>query len=73
MFSLSLELHQVFKQHADMALSIRKAAVLGAGIIGGGITFTIAQAQLDLTEAKRQLARQLKKEKITKALDLTAA
>jgi 3-hydroxyacyl-CoA dehydrogenase len=56
-----------------MALSIRKAAVLGAGIIGGGITFTIAQAQLDLTEAKRQLARQLKKEKITKALDLTAA
>lgn len=32
MSSLSPELHQVFKQHADKALSIHKAAVLGAGI-----------------------------------------
>lgn len=79
MSSLSPELQQVFRQHADKALPVRKAAVLGAGIMGGGITITsaahgvpvvmkdIAQAQLDLglAEAKRQLSRQLKKEKIT--------
>lgn len=58
--SLSPELQQVFRQHADKALPVRKAAVLGAGIMGGGITITsaahgvpvvmkdIAQAQLDL-------------------------
>jgi 3-hydroxyacyl-CoA dehydrogenase/enoyl-CoA hydratase/3-hydroxybutyryl-CoA epimerase/enoyl-CoA isomerase len=75
--SLSPELQQVFRQHADKALPVRKAAVLGAGIMGGGITSAahgvpvvmkdIAQAQLDLglTEAKRQLSRQLKKETIT--------
>lgn len=79
MSSLSSKLQQVFKEHADRALPIRQAAVLGAGIMGGGITITsaahgvpvimkdIAQAQLDLgsREARRQVDRLVQKEKLT--------
>ncbi|SFR68327.1 3-hydroxyacyl-CoA dehydrogenase / enoyl-CoA hydratase / 3-hydroxybutyryl-CoA epimerase / enoyl-CoA isomerase [Marinobacter daqiaonensis] len=79
MSSLSSELQQVFKEHADKARPVRKAAVLGAGIMGGGITITsaahgvpvlmkdIAEAQLELgmNEARRQVGRLVQKEKIT--------
>lgn len=81
MSSLSKELQQVFKDHGDKARPISKGAVLGAGIMGGGITITsathgipmimkdIADAQLELglKEARRQVARLVKKEKITDA------
>ncbi len=80
MSSLSPELQQVFKEHADKARPVNKAAVLGAGIMGGGITITsaahgvpvvmkdIAEAQLELgmNEARRQVDRLVKKEKMTR-------
>lgn len=80
MSSLSSELQQVFKEHADQARPVHMAAVLGAGIMGGGITITsaahgvpvlmkdIAEAQLELgmNEARRQVDRLVKKEKLTR-------
>ena len=67
-------LKRLFKQHAKQARPVRQAAVLGAGIMGGGIAYTsalrgtpvlmkdIAQAPLDvgMGEAKKQLARLVK-------------
>ncbi|RQH05054.1 fatty acid oxidation complex subunit alpha FadB [Paraburkholderia dinghuensis] len=67
-------LKKLFKQHAKQARAVGQGAVLGAGIMGGGIAYTsalrgvpvrlkdIAQAQLDLgiSEAEKQLAKQIK-------------
>lgn len=63
-----------YKAHAREGRKVAQAAVLGAGIMGGGIAYTsalrgtpvrmkdIAQPQLDLgiAEASKQLARQVK-------------
>ncbi|HEX7651024.1 MAG TPA: fatty acid oxidation complex subunit alpha FadB [Noviherbaspirillum sp.] len=71
-------LKKLFKAHAKAARPVRSAAVLGAGIMGGGISFVsaqkgtpvrmkdIAQAQLDLgmNEAVKLLARQVKTGKL---------
>ncbi|WP_328189218.1 3-hydroxyacyl-CoA dehydrogenase NAD-binding domain-containing protein [Marinobacter sp. OP 3.4] len=81
MSGLSAELKQVFKEHGDKARPVNQAAVLGAGIMGGGITITsaahgvpvimkdIAQEQLDLgmKTATSQVNRLVKKEKLTQA------
>jgi len=67
-------LKKLYKRHARESRPVKQAAVLGAGIMGGGIAYTsalrgtpvrmkdIAQAQLDLgmAEAGKQLARQVK-------------
>lgn len=67
-------LKKKFKAHAKNARPLKQAAVLGAGIMGGGIAYTsalrgtpvimkdIAQKQLDLGvgEAQKLLARQIK-------------
>lgn len=80
MSGLSDELKQVFKEHGDKARPVRQAAVLGAGIMGGGITVTsavhgvpvimkdIAQEQLDLgmKTASNQLNRLVSKEQMTR-------
>ena len=79
MSGLSAELKQVFKEHGDKARPVKQAAVLGAGIMGGGITITsaahgipvimkdIAQEQLDLgmKTATSQGNRLVKKEQMT--------
>ncbi|RJG18831.1 fatty acid oxidation complex subunit alpha FadB [Massilia cavernae] len=63
-----------YKDHARQATPVVQAAVLGAGIMGGGIAFTsarrgtpvrmkdisVAQLELGMTEAAKQLARQVK-------------
>jgi 3-hydroxyacyl-CoA dehydrogenase/enoyl-CoA hydratase/3-hydroxybutyryl-CoA epimerase/enoyl-CoA isomerase len=80
MSGLSAELKQVFKEHGDKARPVNQAAVLGAGIMGGGITITsaahgvpvimkdIAQEQLDLgmKTATSQANRLVKKELLTR-------
>ena len=67
-------LKKLFKQHAQNARPVKQGAVLGAGIMGGGIAYTsalrgtpvrlkdVAQAQLDLGtgEAKKQLSKSVK-------------
>jgi len=67
-------LKKLFKQHAKNARPLKQGAVLGAGIMGGGIAYTsalrgtpvllkdIAQAQLDLGtgEARKLLSKQVK-------------
>ncbi|SUA52570.1 Fatty acid oxidation complex subunit alpha [Oligella urethralis] len=67
------------KKNAAAAREVKKAAVLGAGIMGGGIAYQaatkgtavimkdIGQAQLDLgmNEAEKQLARQLQRGRIS--------
>ena len=67
------------KKNAAAAREVKKAAVLGAGIMGGGIAYQaatkgtavimkdISQAQLDLgmNEAEKQLARQLQRGRIS--------
>lgn len=67
-------LKKLFKQHAKNARPLKLGAVLGAGIMGGGIAYTsaqrgtpvllkdISQSQLDLgvSEAKKQLAKLVK-------------
>lgn len=67
-------LKKLFKQHARNARPVKQGAVLGAGIMGGGIAYTsalrgtpvrlkdIAQAQLDLGtgEARKQLSKLVK-------------
>ncbi len=72
-------LKKLFKQHAKNARPIKQAAVLGAGIMGGGIAYTsalrgtpvrlkdIAPAQLDLgvSEAAKQLAKQVGSGRLT--------
>lgn len=69
---------KVFKRHGKTGAAVRHAAVLGAGIMGGGIAYTsalrgvpvrmkdIAQPALDLGmgEAAKQLARQVKNGKL---------
>ncbi|MDP3168014.1 MAG: fatty acid oxidation complex subunit alpha FadB [Hydrogenophaga sp.] len=69
---------KVFKRHAKTGTPVRSAAVLGAGIMGGGIAYTsalrgvpvrmkdIAQPALELGmgEAAKQLARQVKNGKL---------
>jgi 3-hydroxyacyl-CoA dehydrogenase/enoyl-CoA hydratase/3-hydroxybutyryl-CoA epimerase/enoyl-CoA isomerase len=72
-------LKKLFRAHAKDARPVKSAAVLGAGIMGGGISYTsalkgvpvrmkdIAQAQLDLGmgEAEKLLARQVKSGRLT--------
>ncbi|MGH8856810.1 MAG: 3-hydroxyacyl-CoA dehydrogenase NAD-binding domain-containing protein, partial [Polaromonas sp.] len=67
-------LKKLFHRHAQSARPLKQGAVLGAGIMGGGIAYTsalrgtpvlmkdIAEKQLELgtSEAARQLARQVK-------------
>ena len=67
-------LKKLFRRHAQAARPVQQAAVLGAGIMGGGIAFTsalrgtrvrlkdIAQPRLDLgmAEADKQLAKLVK-------------
>jgi 3-hydroxyacyl-CoA dehydrogenase/enoyl-CoA hydratase/3-hydroxybutyryl-CoA epimerase/enoyl-CoA isomerase len=67
-------LKKLFRQHARHARALQQGAVLGAGIMGGGIAYTsalhgtpvlmkdISSTQIDvgLTEAARQLAKQVK-------------
>lgn len=67
-------LKKLFRKHDHDGRVVKQAAVLGAGIMGGGIAVTsalhgfptrlkdLAQSQLDLgvTEVDRQLARQIK-------------
>lgn len=72
-------LKKLFKRHAQDGRPVRQGAVLGAGIMGGGIAYTsalrgtpvimkdIAPAQLELgtNEAAKLLARQVKTGKLT--------
>ena len=74
-------LKKLFKQHAKNAQPVKQGAVLGAGIMGGGIAFTsvqrgtpvllkdIAQSQLDLgiQEARKQLDKQVRNGRIDQA------
>lgn len=67
-------LKKLFNRHRANARPVKAAAVLGAGIMGGGIAFTsalkgvpvrlkdISQGQLDLgmAEARKQIGRQVK-------------
>ena len=67
-------LKKLFKKHAKNARPLKQGAVLGAGIMGGGIAYTsaqrgtpvklkdIAQGQLDMgvNEASKQLAKMVK-------------
>lgn len=71
-------LKKLFKQHAKNARQVKQGAVLGAGIMGGGIAYTsalrgtpvrlkdIAKGQLDLGigEASKQLAKLVKSGKL---------
>ena len=71
-------LKKLYKRHAKTGTAVSSAAVLGAGIMGGGIAYTsalrgvpvrmkdIAQTALDLGmgEATKQLARQVKNGKL---------
>ncbi|WP_420473601.1 fatty acid oxidation complex subunit alpha FadB [Noviherbaspirillum sp. ST9] len=73
------QLKKLFKRHAQSGRPISQAAVLGAGIMGGGIAYTsslrgtpvimkdIAPGQLELgtNEAAKQLAKQVKAGKLT--------
>jgi 3-hydroxyacyl-CoA dehydrogenase / enoyl-CoA hydratase / 3-hydroxybutyryl-CoA epimerase / enoyl-CoA isomerase len=73
------QLKKKVKEHAKNARPVRKAAVLGAGIMGGGIAYTsavrgtpvlmkdIAEAQLELgvSEAKKLLGKQVAGGKMT--------
>lgn len=72
-------LKKLYKRHAREARPVKQAAVLGAGIMGGGIAYTsalrgtpvrmkdIAQPQLDIgmAEAMKQLAKQVKSGRLT--------
>lgn len=72
-------LKNLFRQHARNARELKQGAVLGAGIMGGGIAYTsalrgtpvlmrdISSKQLDvgMSEAARQLARQVKAGRLT--------
>lgn len=72
-------LKKLFRRHAQSALPIHQGAVLGAGIMGGGIAYAsalrgtpalmkdIAPKQLELgsAEAAKQLARQVKNGRLT--------
>jgi 3-hydroxyacyl-CoA dehydrogenase/enoyl-CoA hydratase/3-hydroxybutyryl-CoA epimerase/enoyl-CoA isomerase len=74
-------LKKTFRAYATQARPVAQAAVLGAGIMGGGIAYAsalrgtpvrlkdIAPAQLDLgmNEAGRQLARQVKSGRLAQA------
>jgi 3-hydroxyacyl-CoA dehydrogenase/enoyl-CoA hydratase/3-hydroxybutyryl-CoA epimerase/enoyl-CoA isomerase len=73
MFLNEQQIKKVAKQYAEAARSVQRAAVMGAGIMGGGIAYTsavrgvsvllkdIAQAQLDLgmAEAHKLLLKQV--------------
>lgn len=72
-------LKKLFRQHAGQARQVQKISVVGAGIMGGGIAYTSAlngkpvrlkdinKAQLDagVSEATRQLGRQVKNGNLT--------
>lgn len=67
-------LKKLFRQHARNARALKQGAVLGAGIMGGGIAYTSAlhgmpvlmkdilsqQIDVGMAEAARQLAKQVK-------------
>ncbi|WP_323122935.1 fatty acid oxidation complex subunit alpha FadB [Burkholderia alba] len=72
-------LKKLFRRHARHVSPVQQAAVLGAGIMGGGIAYTSAlrgtpvrlkdivpaQLELGMNEAARQLARQVKTGRLT--------
>jgi len=72
-------LKKLFKRHAQAATPVRRAAVLGAGIMGGGIAYTSAlrgvpvrmkdiqpsALELGMGEATKQLARGVKNGKLS--------
>ncbi|MBK4738722.1 fatty acid oxidation complex subunit alpha FadB [Noviherbaspirillum pedocola] len=72
-------LKKLFRAHAKQARPVKQAAVLGAGIMGGGISYTSAlrgvpvrmkdiqptQLELGSKEALKQLARQVKAGRLT--------
>ncbi|HSV53031.1 MAG TPA: fatty acid oxidation complex subunit alpha FadB [Burkholderiaceae bacterium] len=74
-------LKKLFKRHARDARPVKQSAVLGAGIMGGGIAYTSAlrgtpvrmkdisagQLDLGLAEAVRQLDRQVKTGRLARA------
>jgi 3-hydroxyacyl-CoA dehydrogenase/enoyl-CoA hydratase/3-hydroxybutyryl-CoA epimerase/enoyl-CoA isomerase len=72
-------LKKSYREHARNARTVRQAAVLGAGIMGGGIAYTSAvrgtpvrmkdinekQLQLGLSEVQKLLGRQVKTKRLT--------
>ena len=72
-------LKKKYKAHAQNARAVKKGAVLGAGIMGGGIAYTSAlrgtpvlmkdiqqkQTDLGMSEASKLLGRQVKNGKLT--------
>jgi 3-hydroxyacyl-CoA dehydrogenase/enoyl-CoA hydratase/3-hydroxybutyryl-CoA epimerase/enoyl-CoA isomerase len=72
---------KLFKGHAKAARKVERAAVLGAGIMGGGIAYTSAlrgvhtrmkdiseqQLELGMSEAAKQLSRQVKSGRLTQS------
>lgn len=74
LFLSEQQMKKLFKQHSAKARPVKQGAVLGAGIMGGGIAYTsalkgvpallkdVSQAQLDLGmgEAGKQLAKAVK-------------
>lgn len=67
-------LKKLFRRHAENGRQVKQGAVLGAGIMGGGIAYTSAlrgtpvimkditasQLELGMNEAEKQLAKQVK-------------
>ncbi|MEA3102711.1 fatty acid oxidation complex subunit alpha FadB, partial [Caballeronia mineralivorans] len=70
-----------YRQHATHSRKVRQVAVVGAGIMGGGIAYTIAlndipvrlkdisaaQLEAGMSEATRQLARQVTSSRLTQS------
>jgi 3-hydroxyacyl-CoA dehydrogenase/enoyl-CoA hydratase/3-hydroxybutyryl-CoA epimerase/enoyl-CoA isomerase len=72
-------LKKLFRRHAEQARPVRQGAVLGAGIMGGGIAYTSAlrgtpvlmkdiserQLEVGMNEAAGQFARQVKSRRLS--------
>jgi 3-hydroxyacyl-CoA dehydrogenase/enoyl-CoA hydratase/3-hydroxybutyryl-CoA epimerase/enoyl-CoA isomerase len=73
------QLKKMYRQHARTARKVNQGAVLGAGIMGGGIAYTSAlrgtpvlmkditdkQLELGMSEASKQLARRVKNSRMS--------